>query len=44
MFRYIRTIFRENTMPVFKEKNVAAKLLLIGTLVCSSFVVDADCM
>ena len=38
------TIFRETTMPVLKETNAAAKLLLIGTLVCSSFVVDADCM
>ena len=35
MFQYMCTIFREN-----KKKNATAKLLFIGSLVCSSFIVD----
>jgi len=40
IFQYMCTTFRENT----KKPNAAAKLLFIGSLVSSSFVVDIGYM
>ena len=40
MFQYMFTIFRENT----KKPNATAELLFIGSLVCSSFIVDIGYM
>jgi hypothetical protein len=39
LFRCVCTVFRENTMPVFKDQFATAKLLFMCSSVCSSFVV-----